>query len=70
MASGYETSGAVELETGTPIIAVKLFPVAGNPEFTEPIVLMLAVQNIENFFKAIRIAEAGLHGAVRNSGSA
>ncbi len=53
---GYETVGAVELATGTSIVAVKLYPGDGNPEFKEPIVIMLAVQDIENFFKAIRIA--------------
>jgi len=31
---------------------------------------MLAVQDIENFFKAIRIAEAGLHSNVRDGGTA
>ncbi len=67
---GYETVGAVELETGTAIVAVKLYPGAGNPEFKEPIVIMLAVQDIENFFKAIRIAEAGLHSNVRGGGTA
>ena len=50
---GYETVGAVELATGTSIVAVKLYPGAGNPEFKEPLVIMLAVQDIENFFKAI-----------------
>jgi hypothetical protein len=68
--SGYETTGAVELETGTPVVAVKIFPIAGDAEFTEPIVIMLAVEDLENFIKAIRIAEAGLHADVRNGGTA
>ena len=68
--SGYETTGAIELETGTPVVAVKIFPIAGDVEFTEPIVIMLAVENLENFIKAIRIAEAGLHPDVRNGGTA
>jgi len=68
--SGYETTGAIELETGTPVVAVKIHPIAGDAEFTEPIVIMLAVQDIENFFKAIRIAEAGLHRSVRDRGTA
>lgn len=67
---GYETVGAVELETGTEIVAVKLFPGAANPEFKEPLVIMLAVQDIETFFKAIRIAEAGLHSRVVDHGTA
>jgi hypothetical protein len=67
---GYETVGAIELETGAAIVAVKLYPGAENPEFKEPIVIMLAVQDIENFFKAIRIAQAGLHPAVHEGGSA
>ena len=62
---GYETIGAVELETGTAIVAVKLYPGPGNSDFKEPLVVMLAVQDIENFFKAIRIAEAGLHSNIR-----
>jgi hypothetical protein len=68
--SGYETTGAVELETGTAVVAVKIFPIAGDAEFTEPIVIMLAVEDLENFIKAIRIAEAGLHPDVRNGGTA
>ena len=67
---GYETVGAVELATGTSIVAVKLYPGDGNPEFKEPIVIMLAVQDIENFFKAIRIAEAGLCPNIRDGGTA
>jgi hypothetical protein len=68
--SGYETTGAIELETGTPVVAVKIFPVAGDPEFTEPIVIMLALENLENFIKAIRIAEAGFHSDAHNGGRA
>lgn len=68
--SGYETTGAIELETGTPVVAVKIIPIAGDAEFTEPIVIMLAVQDIEDFFKAIRIAQSGLHPAIRDGGSA
>jgi hypothetical protein len=66
----YETVGAIELETGAAIVAVKLYPGAGNMEFKEPLVIMLAVQDIEKFFKAIRIAEAGLPQDVRTGGSA
>lgn len=68
--SGYETTGAIELETGTPVVAVKIFPIAGDAEFTEPIVIMLAVENLENFIKAIRIAEAGLYPNTPNGGNA
>jgi hypothetical protein len=68
--SGYETTGAVELETGTPVVAVKIYPMAGDAEFTEPIVIMLAVENLENFIKAIRIAQAGLHPDIHNGGTA
>jgi len=67
---GYETTGAIELETGTPVVAVKIFPIAGDAEFTEPIVIMLAVENLENFIKAIRIAEAGLHQQFLSGGTA
>jgi len=68
--SGYETTGAIELETGTPVVAVKIFPIAGDAEFTEPIVIMLAVENLENFIKAIRIAEAALLPDCRKGGTA
>jgi len=67
---GYETVGAVELETGVSVVAVKLYPGAGNPDFKEAIIIMLAVQDIDNFFKAIRIAEAGLYPNIRNGGTA
>jgi hypothetical protein len=67
---GYETVGAFELETGTALVAVKLLPGPGSPDFTEPVIVMLAVQDIDDFFKAIRIAEAGLHPDVRQGGIA
>jgi hypothetical protein len=67
---GYEMVGAVELATGTSLVAVKLYPGDANPDFKEPIVVMLAVQDIEDFFKAIRIAEAGLHPGAREGGTA
>lgn len=65
---GYETVGAVELETGAAIVALKLYPGVVNPDFKEPIIIMLEVGDIENFFKAIRIAQAGLHPIVSNRG--
>lgn len=67
---GYETVGAVELETGASVVAVKLYPGPANPDFKEPLVIMLALENIENFIKAIRIAQAGMHTDARNGGAA
>jgi hypothetical protein len=67
---GYETIGGVELDTGTPLVAVRLLPGTANPDFKEPIVVMLAVSDIENFIKAIRIAEAGLHPGALKGGTA
>lgn len=67
---GYETIGGVELETGIPIVAVKLFPGAANPDFKEPIIVMVAVADIDNLVKAIRISEAGLHLDVLKGGTA
>jgi hypothetical protein len=68
--AGYETTGAIELETGTPVVAVKIIPMAGVAEFTEPIIIILAVQDIDDFFKAIRIAESRINLHVRKGGTA
>lgn len=64
----FETVGAVSLEVSGLFIAITLYPTAADPEFKEPVVIMLADENVENFIKAIRIAQAGL-GAVRKGGS-
>lgn len=66
----YETLGAVELETHASAVVIKLNPAAGDPDFKEPFVVLLRLNDLENFIKAIRIAEAGLHPAVREGGSA
>ena len=66
----YETIGAVELETHASAVVIKLHPAAGDPDFKEPVVILLHLENLENFIKAIRIAEAGLHPAVRKGGTA
>ena len=67
---GYETIAGIELETGTPIVAVKFFPGPSNPDFKEPVIVMLAERDIENFLKAIRIAQAGLHPSISEGGTA
>jgi hypothetical protein len=64
----YETLGAVEAETYAAAVVIKLHPAAGDPDFKEPFVL-LRLNDLENFIKAIRIAEAGLHPAVREGGT-
>jgi hypothetical protein len=66
----FETVGAVELETTASVIAIKLYPAAGDPDFKEPIVILLHMENVEAFIRAIRIAQAGLHPDIRKGGSA
>jgi hypothetical protein len=66
----YETVGAVELEMTASVIAIKLYPNAGDPDFKEPVVVLLRMENVEAFVRAIRIAQAGLHPDVRKGGSA
>lgn len=68
--SAYETVGVFELETGASAVVIKLYPVAGDPDFKEPVVVLLHLENLEPFIRAIRIAEAGLHPDVRKGGSA
>jgi len=57
----YETVGAVELETGASAVVIKLYPAADDADFKEPVVVLLHLENLEPFIRAIRIAEAGLH---------
>ena len=66
----FETLGAVEAETHAAAVVIKLHPATGDPDFKEPVVILLHLENLENFIKAIRIAEAGLHPVVREGGSA
>ena len=65
----YETLGAIELATQACAVVIKLNPATGDPDFKEPFVVLLRLDDLESFIKAIRIAEAGLHPAVRNGGS-
>ncbi len=64
----YETVGAVELETGASAVVIKLYPAADDADFKEPGVVLLHLENLVPFIRAIRIAEAGLHPDVRNGG--
>jgi len=57
---GYETIGVFLLDTALPCVAIKLYPVAGDPEFKEPLVVALAEENIDDFIRAVRIAQAGI----------
>jgi hypothetical protein len=56
----YETVGAMSLDTDGSAVAIKFFPRAGDKEFTEPLVVLLTEENIENFIRAIRIAQGGM----------
>ena len=54
----FETSVVISLETGVYAVAIKLFPNVGDPNFGEPVVVLLSDANVENFIRAIRIAQA------------
>lgn len=64
----FETLGTIDLQTGAVFIAIKLFPTAADTDFKEPFVVMLRDENVENFVKAIRIAQAGVPLNCRNGG--
>ena len=65
----FETVGAISLDTGAVAVAIKLFPTAGDPDFKEPVVVLLSEENVENFIRAIRIALGGVAADVRKGGS-
>jgi hypothetical protein len=56
--SAFETSVVVSLETGVYAVAIKLFPNVGDPHYSEPVVVLVSDADIENFIRAIRIAQA------------
>jgi hypothetical protein len=66
----FETVGAHSLDTGAFAVAIKLFPTAADPDFKEPVVILLHEENVEAFIRAIRIAQAGMPESVRKGGAA
>jgi hypothetical protein len=56
----YETIGAVEFCTGAAGVAIAIYPNADDPDFKEPVVLLLTLENLDPFIRAIRIAEANI----------
>ena len=66
----FETLPVFTLDTGSFAVAIKFFPTANDPEFKEPIVILVREEDIENFIKVIRIAQAGTPLDVRKGGSA
>jgi hypothetical protein len=65
----FETVGAISLDTGAVAVAIKLFPMAGDPDFKEPVVVLISEENVEVFIRAIRIALGGVAADVRKGGS-
>ena len=65
----FETVGAISLDTGVVAVAIKLFPAAADPDFKEPVVVLLSEENVEAFIRAIRIALGGVAADVRKGGS-
>ncbi len=66
----FETVSALSLDTGVFAIAITIFPAADDPEFKEPVVILVSEDNIERFITAIRLAQAGAHPVVRKEGTA
>ena len=65
----FETVGAISLDTGAVAVAIKLFPMAGDPDFKEPVVVLISEENVEVFIRAIRIALGGIAADVRKGGA-
>ena len=65
----FETVVTVSLDTGVFAVAITIFPTAADPEFKEPIVILLREENVEAFIRAIRIAQASTPLDVRKGAS-
>jgi hypothetical protein len=66
----FESVSALTLDTSVFAIAITIFPAAGDPEFKEPVVILLSEDSVERFIKTIRLAQAGAHPVVREEGTA
>jgi hypothetical protein len=66
----YEAVSVLSLDTGVFALALTIFPTAGDPEFKEPVVVLLSEDSVERFIRAIRLAQAGTHPVVRKEGTA
>ena len=66
---GYETVGACDLGAPEITVAITFYPRAGDADFTEPVVVLLAEGDVEKFISAIRVAHARNSPALRKGGS-
>jgi hypothetical protein len=66
----FEAVVTFSLDTGVFALAVTIFPIAEDPEFKEPVVILLPEANVESFIRAIRIAQADVPLEVRKGTSA
>jgi hypothetical protein len=66
----FEAVIAISLDTGVFAVAITIFPTAADPEFKEPVIILLAEEDVDPFIRAIRIAQAGTPLDVRKGASA
>jgi hypothetical protein len=66
----FETVSALSLDTGVFAIAITIFPTVDDPEFKDPVVILVSEDNVERFITAIRLAQAGARPVVRKEGTA
>jgi hypothetical protein len=66
----FESVSALSLDTGVFAIAITIFPAADDPEFKEPVVILVSEDNVERFIRTIRLAQAGARPVVRKEGTA
>jgi hypothetical protein len=66
----YEAVSVLSLDTSVFAIAITIFPATDDPEFKEPVVILISEDNVERFIRAIRLAQAGARPVVRKEATA
>jgi hypothetical protein len=66
----FESVSTLSLDTNVFAIAITIFPATDDPEFKEPVVILISEDNVELFIPTIRLAQAGARPVVRKAGTA
>jgi hypothetical protein len=66
----FEAALAISLDRGVFAVAITIVPAAEDPEFKEPVVILLPEANVDSFIRAIRIVQADTPLDTRKGASA
>jgi len=66
----YLTAGALDHKSGGVAVALTIVPALGDPDFKEPVTVMVAEKDVDLLVKLLRTAQGLMPAAVREGGGA